>query len=387
MIVPTVMGEGWVRVLSDQTGGNVPRSDGGSWPVLYQAFSALVNVAKQLLKPLDLNSVLDEILSQVQRLFGYDICCVLLPSQCGNYVYIAAQRGYDPEVVSRYRLPIGGGRGIVSHVAATGQPYYAPDVSVDPFYIAASPNVRSEFAVPLVLDGQLVGILDVESRELDAFPREVQEVLEGFATLAALAIYRAQRYEELQHLALTDGLTGLANNRAFWENLQRELARAQRFSHPLSLLVLEIDNFKQVNDVYGHLRGDEALKAVARVIANSSRAMDIGARVGGDEFALILPQTTKRDATVVARRLCTQVRSLKLPGDIRLSISVGLAAYPEDGTSANALFAAADYAMYQIKYQGGGGFCIANTPSLHSASFEPGSDPSVPTSTQNQTEA
>src|SRR5690606_22048573 len=113
----------------------------------------------------------------------------------------------------------------------------------------------------------------------------------------------------------------------------------------------------------------------------------IGARVGGDEFALILPQTTKQDATVVARRLCTQVRSLKLPGDIRLSISVGLAAYPEDGTSANALFAAADYAMYQIKYQGGGGFCIANLPSLHSASFEPGSDPSVPTSTQSQTEA
>ncbi|HEY8497577.1 MAG TPA: GAF domain-containing protein, partial [Limnochordales bacterium] len=149
-------------MLVDRTGTNLPRSDGASLPVLHQAFAALVNVAKQLLKPLDLNSVLDEILSQVQRLFGYDICCVLLPSQCGNFMYIAAHRGYDPEIVSRYRLPIGGGRGIVSHVAATGQPYYAPDVSVDPFYIAASPNVRSEFAVPLVLDGQLVGILDVE---------------------------------------------------------------------------------------------------------------------------------------------------------------------------------------------------------------------------------
>jgi len=362
----------------------MPRSDGVPLPVLHQAFSALVNVAKQLLKSLDINSVLDEILAQVQRLFGYDICCVLLPSDCGNYVYIAAQRGYDPEIVSRYRLPIGGGRGIVSHVAATGQPYYAPDVSRDPFYIAASPNVRSEFAVPLILDGQLVGILDVESRELDAFPREVQEVLEGFAALAALAIYRAQRHEELQHLALTDGLTGLANNRAFWENLQRELARAQRFSHPLSLMVLEIDNFKRVNDLYGHLRGDEALKAVARLIANSSRAMDIGARVGGDEFALILPQTTKRDATVVAHRLCTQVRSLQLPDDIRLSISVGLASYPEDGASANALFAAADYAMYQIKYQGGGGFCIAKTPTLSAVGLEAGGGSSVVPPAQHQ---
>src|SRR5690606_25013029 len=154
------------------------------------------------------------------------------------------------EIVSRYRLPIGGGRGIVSHVAATGQPYYAPDVSVDPFYIAASPDVRSEFAVPLFLDGQLVGILDVESRELDAFPREVQEVLEGFAALAALAIYRAQRYEELQHLALTDRLTGWANNRACWQHPQRELAGAQRFSRPLSLLVPEIDYFTRVYLLY-----------------------------------------------------------------------------------------------------------------------------------------
>ncbi len=354
----------------DRTGRNMPRGDGVSLPVLHEAFAALVNVAKQLLKPLDLASVLDEILLQVESLFGYDICCVLLPSECGKEVYIAAHRGYNPDIVAHSRFPIGGPRGIVSHVAATGQPYYASDVSKDPYYLEASPNVRSEFTVPLVLDGQLVGILDVESRELDAFPREVQQVLEGFAALAALAIFRAQRHEELQHLALTDGLTGLANNRAFWENLQRELARAQRFSHPLALMVLEIDNFKRVNDVYGHLRGDEALKAVARVITGSSRAMDIGARVGGDEFALILPQTTKNDATVVARRLCTQVRQLKFEDDVRLSISVGLAAYPEDGSSANALFAAADYAMYQIKYQGGGGFCIAKTPSLRAISFD-----------------
>src|SRR5690606_40618245 len=143
---------------------NLPRSDGASLPVLHQAFAALVNVAKQLLKPLDLNSVLDEILSQVQRLFGYDICCVLLPSQCGNFMYIAAHRGYDPEIVSRYRLPIGGGRGIVSHVAATGQPYYAPDGSVGPLYIPAYPRVRPECGVPVVPDGPLVRLLGGRGR-------------------------------------------------------------------------------------------------------------------------------------------------------------------------------------------------------------------------------
>ncbi|HLT58321.1 MAG: sensor domain-containing diguanylate cyclase [Limnochordales bacterium] len=343
----------------DRQGRDVPTGDMAPEPVTQQAFTALVNVAKQLLKPLDLASVLDEILTQVQRLFGYTICAVLLPTSDGRHLYIAAHRGYDPDVVSRARFPFGGHQGIVGRVSATGQSYYAPDVSADPYYIPGAPGVRSEFAVPLVLDGQVLGILDVESHELDAFPREVQEVIEAFAVLAALAIYRAQRHEELQQLALTDGLTGLANNRAFWENLHRELARAQRFAQPLSLMVLEIDNFKRVNDVYGHLRGDDALRAVARTINVSCRAMDIGARVGGDEFAVILPQTTKAEAVSVAQRLCSQVEALRLRDDIRLTISIGLAAYPEDGTSPNALFAAADYAMYRIKYQGGGGYCVA----------------------------
>lgn len=349
-------------MVLDRTGRDVPAGDPTPLPVLQEAFSALMHVAKQLLKPLDLASVLDEILTQVHCLFGYEICAVLLPTADERRLYIAAHRGYDPDVVDRTRIPLDSPKGVVGRVAATGQPYYAPDVSVDPYYIVGSPEVRSEFAVPLLLDGQVLGVLDVESREPDAFPVEVQEVIEGFAALAALAIYRAQRHEELQQLALTDGLTGLANTRAFWESLHRELARAQRFEQPLSLLVLEIDNFKRVNDIYGHLRGDEALRAVARTINVSSRAMDISARVGGDEFALILPQTTKDEAMGVAHRLCGQVRSLRLRDEVRLSISVGLAAYPEDGTTPNALFAAADYAMYRVKYKGGGGYCVAGPP-------------------------
>ena len=283
---------------------------------------------------------------------------------CEACLYIAAHRGYDPDLASRIRIPLGGPQGIAARVAATGQKYYAADVTVDPYYFSASPGVRSELAVPLLLDGQVIGVLDVESRELDAFPCEVQEVIEGFAALAALAIHRAQRHEELQQLALTDGLTGLANTRAFWESLHREVARAERFSLPLSLLVLEIDNFKKVNDAYGHLRGDEALRAVARTINCLSRAMDIGARVGGDEFALILPQTNKNEAVTVAQRLCDQVRALRLGGEVRLSISVGLAAYPDDGTSANALFAAADSAMYRVKYRGGGWYGVAGNPQV-----------------------
>jgi len=323
-------------------------------PIPSEAFHALVDVTKSLLRPMNLTAVLDQILTQVEKLFGYEICSVILPTGSDDRLYLAAHRGYDPKIANTIRIRIGE-EGIVGHVAATGKPYYAPDVSKDPLYIPASPNVRSEFATPLLIDDRIIGVLDVESSELDDFPPEVQQVLEAFAALAALAIFRAQQQEELEHLALTDGLTGLANNRAFWEALHRELARARRFNQPLSLLLLEIDKFKQVNDTYGHLKGDEALRCLARIMTGTCRKMDIAARFGGDEFALILPQTTKQDAMKVAQRLRERLEQYRLDGHIRLTLSIGLAAFPEDGVTPNALFSVADYAMYRVKERGGNG--------------------------------
>ncbi len=263
-----------------------------SFRSLTKPFHALVDVTKSLLRPMNLTSVLDQILTQVEKLFGYEICSVILPTGADDRLYMAAHRGYDPAIANTIRIKIGE-EGIIGHVAATGKPYYAPDVSVDPYYIAGSPKSApsSRFRSSLMIASS--ASWTSKARELDDFPEEVQQVLEAFAALAALAIYRAQQQEELEQLALTDGLTGLANNRAFWEALHRELARARRFNQPLSLLVLEIDKFKQVNDTYGHLKGDEALRGLAQILGVTCRSMDIAARFGGDEFALILPQTTK----------------------------------------------------------------------------------------------
>src|SRR5690625_231530 len=266
-----------------------------------QAFHAFVDITKSLLRPVNIASVLDQILSQVEELFGYEICCVALPVAEGETLYLAAHRGYDPEIANTVRLRIGQD-GIVGHVAATGQSHYAPDVTQDPYYIRGSVRVQSQFAIPLTVDDRTIGVLDVESPYKDAFPEDVRDLLEAFAALVALAIYRAQHQEKLEHLALTDGLTGLANNRAFWDALHRELSRARRFNHPLALLMLEIDAFKLVNDTYGHLKGDEALRGISQILGLCCRTMDTAARFGGDEFALILPQTTKSDALVVPER-------------------------------------------------------------------------------------
>src|SRR5690606_4595827 len=131
-------------------------------PIPSEAFHALVDVTKSLLRPMNLAAVLDQILTQVEKLFGYEICSVILPTGRDDRLYIAAHRGYDPAVANTVRIKIGE-EGIVGHVAATGKPYYAPDVSVDPYYIEATSSVRSEFTVPLIIDGRTIGVLDVES--------------------------------------------------------------------------------------------------------------------------------------------------------------------------------------------------------------------------------
>src|SRR5690625_227318 len=169
---------------------NATRKREAPFPIAHDAFHALVDVTKSLLRPMNLSSVLDQILTQVEDLFGYEVCSVILPTGRKDQLYLAAHRGYDPAIANTIRIKIGE-EGIIGHVAATGKPYYAPDVSVDPHYIEGSPYVRSQFSLPLIIDEKIIGVLDVESHELDDFPQDVQLVLEAFAALAALAIYRA----------------------------------------------------------------------------------------------------------------------------------------------------------------------------------------------------
>ncbi len=312
----------------------------------------MVEVAKRLLRPPDLTSVLEAILSQIRTLFGYPICAVLLVDRATNELYAKAQMGCDPEIALKTRLRIGE-QGISGWVAHTGQTYYASDVRTEPRYYEVVPAARSNVAFPLVIDDQVIGVLDVESPQVDAFPPDVREVLEAFATLAALAIYRAQRDEELRRLAQTDGLTGLANHRAMREGLAREIARAQRSGKMVAIVVVEVDGFKQINDRHGHLRGDEVLRAVGDVLWTGCREMDLAARFGGDEFLLLLPETSKDDAAQVATRLRDCLQSLRFAEGFRVTASFGVAGFPDDGADADAILEAADEAMYRVKRAGG----------------------------------
>ncbi len=314
---------------------------------------AMADVAKRLLRPLDLAMVLEEILSQIQDVFAYPMCAICLLDEHRHELRVVAQRGHDPAATAG--LP---GRveehGVLRWVARHGRPYYAANAMRDPLCAAEVAGAASQVAYPLIVDGRVIGVLHVASPVPDAFPPDVRDALETFATLAGLAILRARRDDELQRLALTDGLTGLANHRALWDTLEREVARARRDARPLSVVIVEIDQFKITNDRLGHLEGDTILRAVAQELTQHTRAGDLAARLGGDEFVLVLPGASKAEAVQIAERIRGRITDIPrgMEGK-RLTVSVGVAGLPDDGGEARALVDAADHAMYQAKYIGG----------------------------------
>jgi diguanylate cyclase (GGDEF)-like protein/PAS domain S-box-containing protein len=159
----------------------------------------------------------------------------------------------------------------------------------------------------------------------------------------------AQRASEdyLRHLAATDALTGLANYRRFSETLESEIQRSGRTSRGFAVLVFDLNGMKRINDSHGHLAGNRALCRLADIFRFSCRSIDTAARYGGDEFAIILPETEAREADAVARRICERLASDR--EEPQLSVSVGIAVYPEDGTTIEVLFHAADRALYKMK--------------------------------------
>lgn len=218
------------------------------------------------------------------------------------------------------------------------------------------PEASSLLLAPLIAKGGLLGVLVVADRQSGQPYRDSDlEMLTLFASQAASALDNVRLYAKLERAATTDDLTGLANRRSFQEVLEKEVARAGRYGHSLSLLMLDIDHFKEVNDSYGHTVGDEVLRRLGKVLRTDLRNIDLPARYGGEEFAVIMPHTPKPYAGSVAERLRMNVEESNLFHTDRLrtvTVSIGVAAYPVDATDVDSLIDAADNALYQAKREG-----------------------------------
>ena len=216
-------------------------------------------------------------------------------------------------------------------------------------------NIGSIFLLPLLYERELLGILVLLMGERDALSPQQRELIEVLCNQASASLANAKFHAEIERLAISDGLTGLFNHRHFQERLTQEMRRLERLSGSLSVLILDIDYFKRVNDTYGHPVGDAVLKGVAAIIRTTIREIDIAARYGGEEFAIILPGTEARGAMKMAERLRKTIMEEKYSGEgdtFRVTVSIGVAAYPNGVKSKEELIDRADKALYHAKHAG-----------------------------------
>jgi diguanylate cyclase (GGDEF)-like protein len=251
------------------------------------------------------------------------------------------------------------GVGVLGRVVASGEAVRGRLGSGPPALepTETEPAVGNIFAVPLRSMGSVVGVLAlydrVDGRPFDEGDDDALRTLSG---QASIAIDNVQLHQEAQRLSTTDALTGLWNFRYLSMSLAREIERSTRFQRPLAVLMLDLDHFKQVNDLHGHARGDAVLRELAQRVQEQIREVDTFARYGGEEFVVVLPETTVEGATQLAERICVAVRRepFHTEGEesLEVTVSVGGAAFPAHGSSAATLMRAADRALYVAKNDG-----------------------------------
>jgi diguanylate cyclase (GGDEF)-like protein len=254
------------------------------------------------------------------------------------------------------QYPISGG--MLGYLLSTGQPILSNDFGADAQRATGAStfgdpeNTRSVLAVPLRLHGRIIGMLSAQSYQANAYTTEDQTLLEMLAAHAAVALDNARLFREVQQLSRLDSLTGVYNRRHLFELCQREFDRAQRYGRSLSVVMIDLDQFKGVNDTYGHAVGDQVLAAVAVRCQTNLRAIDVLGRYGGEEFTLMLPETDAALAQIAAERLRAEVSGSPIDtpaGPISLTVSLGVAALDETCATLAELFQRADQALYSSK--------------------------------------
>jgi diguanylate cyclase (GGDEF)-like protein len=228
----------------------------------------------------------------------------------------------------------------------------------------------SRMCIPLVSFGQTLGVLALDSAESDAFNDGDQQSLESVADICATAIQNAHYVDRVKQLAYLDGLTGIFNRRFFELRIMEEIERARRYSTGMAVIMADIDEFKRLNDEFGHVLGDEVLRQVSSLFHQQVRKVDVVCRYGGEEFGILLTQVNQEQAMAVAEKLRKMVEGWQFPGVPRtVTISAGAAAFPEHGTSRDALVRAADNGLYAAKQAGRNKVCLGPLAHRHAATL------------------
>ncbi len=321
-----------------------------------EKLSIFHQVGKALTSTLDLQEVLTLIMGKISELLQPTTWSLLLVDEKLQELLFRIAVGRESEKIKDTRIKIG--QGIAGWVAQHGEPVICSDVSKDPRFSADADgriyrNIKSVVCVPLSSKERTLGVIELINCFEGTFPDEDLSMLTSLADYAAIAIENAMYVRRIQELTITDDCTNLYNSRYFNYMIDAELSRSKRYNYKFAVVFFDLDRFKLVNDTHGHLCGSRLLREIGDLVRYHLRDIDTAYRYGGDEFILLLPQTSKENALLVARRLCDLLNktTIQLDESIQLKItaSFGVAAFPDDATSKVELVRLADQAMYRVK--------------------------------------
>jgi diguanylate cyclase (GGDEF)-like protein len=325
------------------------------------------SLGKTLTSSLDLSDVLRIVVEKLGSLVECHHFALLLLDEASNEFF------YEfPKEIAEQKNSFPLGRGILGRCLERGRGELFSDPVNDPLFdeevdglVLKQPT--SIITLPIMSKGSVLGLIAFfKEKNESIFTIEQFRLLETFSDYLAIAVENARNYKSVQELTVTDDLTKLYNSRYLHLILERELARGERYKESLSVVFIDIDNFKKVNDLHGHMAGSQLLKEFGEFFLSVVRLSDVAIRYGGDEFVLVLPKTTKKEALLFVERARENLHShvfLKQKHlNIKATASFGIATFPEDGKTIDQIISAADKAMYIVKKGDKDGVYAANRP-------------------------
>ena len=320
--------------------------------------AVLNEIGKALTSSLDIGEVMHVILAKVSELLKPSNWSLLLKDHATGELYFHAAVGEGSDRLLGLRLKPG--EGIAGWVSQHNQPLLVPNVHADPrfasrFDKASRFHTKSILCVPLTFKDRTLGVIELVNGPRDgAFHEEDLRILGTVAEFSAIAIENARNFHKVQELTVLDDHTGLFNSRHLKRSLEQEVMRATRFGHPVSVIFFDLDYFKRVNDSHGHQAGSQVLHEIGRLLLKTLRSTDVPVRYGGDEFVILLPETSKDQAMECAKRLRGEISRWKFLaeetyGPLQITASLGVASFPDDARVPEELLRRADDAMYRVK--------------------------------------
>ena len=325
-----------------------------------QNLTDLIGVARTVVSTLELDKVLDSVLASAMQFMEMPAGMLAVNSEDGQEMIPRSYAGLSEEFISSDGWKSSGRCELITKRAMfDGEIHYISDMKKETsdVEIMRKAKIQAMVCVPLLLQNRPVGVLYLYDAKPRFFEKRQLDLLAIFASFAVMSIDNASLHSRTKRMAITDALTGLYNNRYFKQVFPYEMGRARRYAKPLSMMMIDIDHFKNLNDTYGHPKGDQILASVGKVLSASLRAADFSFRYGGEEFAVLLPETRLEGAFLVAENLRLRISQsvsplLGVDTGREVTISLGVACFPNDGSSAEQLLKHADQCLYKAKSQG-----------------------------------